>query len=106
MNSSCVGWKWGGTNVPGGNSACHEKLLSVTWRGVYVWPRMCQTIPSTLLPCGVTPAIIGAGVVISVFPRFAWGLDPIAQHGGLPFKRRLAEAVKGGQTHRRTEEPA
>ena len=36
MNSSCVGWICGGTNVPGGSRACQEKLLSVTWSGVYV----------------------------------------------------------------------
>ena len=33
MNSSCVGWMCGGTNVPGGNVACQENELSLTCLG-------------------------------------------------------------------------
>src|SRR5262245_62539088 len=49
---------WGGTKVPGGNSACHEKELSLTCFGVYVWPRIFHTILSMPLPALVTPAFI------------------------------------------------
>src|SRR5215831_2219440 len=49
---------WGGTKVPGGNSACHEKELSLTCFGVYVWPKIFHTILSMSLPALVTPAFI------------------------------------------------
>src|SRR5262249_14408968 len=58
MNSSCVGWICGGTNVPGGNVACQENDGSLSHFGTYVWPRMFQTIPSMPVPALVTPAVI------------------------------------------------
>src|ERR1700723_2206860 len=58
MNSSCIGWICGGTNVPGGSVACQENEPSETCFGTYVWPRIFQEMPSMPVPAFVTPAVI------------------------------------------------
>src|SRR5580704_18003538 len=67
MNSSCIGWICGYTNVPGGSVACQENEPSETCFGTYVWPRMFQEMPSMPVPAFVTPAVIA--VIARLLPH-------------------------------------
>src|SRR5262245_4946404 len=60
MNSSCVGWMCGGTNVPGGSSVSNAKQSSLCALSQYVWPRMLHVTSvdgaAWPVPAGVIPA--------------------------------------------------